>query len=388
MTRAALAALLLCAACGAVLPRPAAVNLLADGSQPLPARFVSRLILVSVSIDGSPAAPFLLDTGSDVSAVDWRLQERLQLPREGSAIARGSSGNVSTSIVRGRQLEAGPLQVRSPVFLLLDLSFLDWFAETRVGGILGLDVFQGLALTIDYAARVVELTQGRVSSTGGERIPLRKADNLYGIDVAIDRTEPVTLLIDTGMSGSVSLDADEARLRGFVGRTPREARWGTVGIAGTSRPPIATPRSLSLCCRELARPEVILEKPAGGFRGAIGGGVLRFFRFTLDLSTGSLLLHHGPSDRLDPRPENGTGFRFEWTRDGLRVLSVSTGSPADACGLQAGDLVTRVDGRPAASFGWRLLRSRLAAGSAPLTLTLATGDGEASVELVPSPATR
>ncbi|HKD99895.1 MAG TPA: retropepsin-like aspartic protease [Planctomycetota bacterium] len=275
------------AACTSPLPRAASVNLLADEPGAVPARFAQGLVIVEASVDGT-SVPFLLDTGSDLSAIDARLQERLGLRRAGSAIARGSGGNVSTSLVRATRFEAGPLRAESPVFLLLDLEFLDAFARAPVGGILGLDLLEGLALTIDYGTEEVLLARGGSGDASqGARIPLVRSEGLVGVEVVIDAEHGVPFLLDSGMSAALSLDPEEARRIGVEKIRGRERH---VGIAGASMAPIARARTVTLGGRDLPGVFLVLERPAGAFAGAIGGGLLRRYRVTLDLAEGWLAL--------------------------------------------------------------------------------------------------
>src|SRR4030095_11638833 len=101
----------------------------------------------------------------------------------------------------------------------------------------------------------------------------------------------------TGMSSAASIGEESARSLGLRGPDgDRPSPWH-VSIAGGSRVPGATLDRLRVGARTLRFPEVVYQRPAGGFAGAIGAGALRFFRFTLDVAGGTLELGGAePSD--------------------------------------------------------------------------------------------
>jgi predicted aspartyl protease len=335
--------------------------------------------LVNVQIDGADAPVFLLDTGSDVSAIDRRLQERLKLPTDGKAEARGSGGLVSTEFVRAGAMSIGSLHVDRPVLLVLDLAGFDAVVGTRVGGIVGLDALEGIALRINYPARAVEVApSGGFVDSGAPKLPLRRRDNLYGIDVSLGGDHPTPLLLDTGMTGALSLEIEAAYREGL---RPDPQRRGElrVGIGGASRSPLTTVPWVGIAGRDIGRVELVLDKPAGRFPGAIGGSLLRFFCVTADFGARTIQLDSEPSLHAFMPEGNASGmrldFRFERAQDGVRVDAVRANSPADLAGLRAGDLLTEIDGEPIAQIGWRRLREWMNRQSVPKSWTVLARDG-------------
>ncbi|MBI3820670.1 MAG: aspartyl protease family protein [Planctomycetes bacterium] len=366
--------------CRAIAPRSASISLIAESPQSLPVRFINRLILVDVRIDGREPVSFLLDTGSDVTVVDRRLRDVLALKPESSAVARGAGGTVNTTFMRGRSLDVGPLHVEDPVFLILDLASFDEITNTRVGGILGLDSLDRFALRIDYPARRVEIGRSGVFPIANEcQCAFRKKENLYGIDINIGDSDPVSVLVDTGMSGSLSLEFNEAARRGVNADPNRRSEW-RVGVGGGSASQVTNIPWVTFGSHSIPRVELVLAKPAGLFAGAIGGGLLRFFQLTLDFGAGVASVSDEPTSGLDLSYSNTTGarldFRYEWIRDGIRVESVRAGTPASKAGLRAGELITSVDGQSIRSVGMRRVRELFtySADSTQWTVSAKTGD--------------
>ena len=79
---------------------------------------------------------------------------------------------------------------------------------------------------------------------------------------------------------------------------------------------------------------------------------------------------------------SGVGMTVEETKNGLRVMTVYDGSPADKGGLKAGDVITKVNGRSIAGASSEASTARIKgpAGTS-VTLSVKTGKRERDVEL-------
>lgn len=386
-------AALFLASCASPL-RSASVHLVVEAPQSLPARFVNRLVLVDVSVDGRAPAPFLLDTGSDVTVIDRRLLNELKLPVITNALARGAGGTVNTTFVRGKSIDLGPLHIENPAFLALDLGAFDDITNSRIHGIIGLDSLEDLALRIDYPAKRVEIGRsGMFTSAHARVLPLRRRENLCGVDIQIGDAAPVPVLLDTGMSGSLSLEFTEAARRGVSADPMRRNEW-RVGVGGGSSSQVANVPWVGVADRSIPRVEMVLAKPAGMFAGAIGGGLLRFFQVTIDFGSSTVLFCDSPSPAVELARGNTTGvridFRYDWMREGVRVECVRSDTPAARAGLRAGDMITAIDGEPLRSMGWRRMREMFAIAQGESTWTVATRSGGAARKLdfteTPAPA--
>ncbi len=373
-------------ACAQPAPLPAEVRVAADRPAEFSARFVSNLVLVDARIDGEPVDPFLLDTGSDVSVIDRAHLGQLRLVRESSALAHGTGGTVATATVRAREFDAGPIRVTDPVFLVLDLERLRRVLGTPIGGILGLDFLEGFALTIDPASERVEVAPSGSSGAappGAVRLPLRRRDQLFGAELDFGDGRRVSLLVDTGMTSAVSLDAAHAR-RLDLGSGERRSGEFRVGIGGASRSESVRLPVVSLGPFAIGGVDVVLERPAGGFSGAIGGGLLRYFRATFDPGAGWLELSNAPGSSVRLGEENATGMRVEPRREGWRVIGVRAGTPAAEAGIRAGDVLTRIDGARPPRWGSRAVRERLGAGAPSMELVVQRGAEEFATRLAPA----
>lgn len=81
---------------------------------------------------------------------------------------------------------------------------------------------------------------------------------------------------------------------------------------------------------------------------------------------------------VDPTPIAGMGIGIQWSEDGIAVSFVHPGSPAERTGLQAGDVITTLDGKPTTEMS---LNDFVARGTGPVgtnvTLGVTSWDGQA-----------
>jgi membrane-associated protease RseP (regulator of RpoE activity) len=253
--------------------------------------------------------------------------------------------------------------------LVLDLARFERAVGTPVGGILGLDVLDGLAVSIDYPGRRVRVAaSGSLAIEGAARIPIERRENLIGIALET-KGGPLPVLLDTGMTGTLAVEEGEAKRRGVEADPTRSPEW-RVGIGGGKASPVAKIPWAQLGGRWIPSLEVVLEKPAGGFAGAVGTGLLRFFEVVIDLGTNTVQLGCEPSELADPAPTNPSGMRidtrFDFPAEGWRVDAVRAGSPAAKAGILAGDVVVEIGGESVRRADWRRMRDALAMASGEL----------------------
>lgn len=103
-------------------------------------------LLVPVSIQETPARPFLLDTGSSITMIDSRLAAELALAPAGRITSPSGSDPLVTA-----QIRVGPIVLPAGRVISADFRPLSPLLG-KVGGILGSDALRAMGdVTIDYA---------------------------------------------------------------------------------------------------------------------------------------------------------------------------------------------------------------------------------------------
>lgn len=165
---------------------------------------VSRLT-VPVMINGQGPFRFLIDTGSDRSAISKELAEKLALPSLGKARLVSMSGVDQVSVVRIDRLSVSPSRtlkdIKAPALPARHIG---------ADGIVGIDALKGQRIVIDFAAEsmLIEPSNTRAireESNAPGTIVVR-ARNKLGQMVLVDADangEEVWVVVDTGGQNSV-----------------------------------------------------------------------------------------------------------------------------------------------------------------------------------------
>jgi C-terminal processing protease CtpA/Prc len=108
---------------------------------------------------------------------------------------------------------------------------------------------------------------------------------------------------------------------------------------------------------------------------ALGGGILRYFTVTFDQKRGQVTFYRKSTDPVTMGGLSGTGLSFSKTPAYWRVVGVVPGSPADAAGVEIGDLVTRIDGEPVSRWDFHRYED-LIANASDVVFTFLNGTRE------------
>jgi len=190
---------------------PIAPDLAGPGTETLPleeerfARFT-----VPVLIDGAGPFDFMIDTGSEATALTHEINAGLALPPFGRAILVGMASRRVVEVVEVGALTVGRHTVTDLVSPLL--------ARAHVGadGIIGLDTLQDFRVLIDFREETISLenTREKEGSRGGFEIVVRARPRLGQLLITDAEVEGVraTVIIDTGAQMSLANFALRDRL--------------------------------------------------------------------------------------------------------------------------------------------------------------------------------
>lgn len=319
----------------------------------LPASQVGGHLVIETRNDRRGTARFIVDTGSSVTLLSPEFASRVgsgPSTYDGPQVrVRGADGRVTTlPSVAVRRLELGEARFEDVQALLYDLSTLSTHLGVKIDGILGFPLFRDTLLTLDYPGARVLLTPARQPGlTPGESFTFNATSRVPLIPVQLgDRT--LLVLVDSGSDGPFNLNP--------IGIDPAFAsppRPGTTvsTIAGEQMQEVGRlSDTLRIGTYVLPRPVVHLTDQLS----SIGGDVLRHFAITFDQARGRVTFYRDSTAPIETPVRRSAGLGFAKTPAYWRVDSVIPGSPADAAGIQRGDLIVRIDGEPVEN--WNLLR--------------------------------
>jgi aspartyl protease len=130
------------------------------------------LTVIPVEIDHTGPYDFLLDTGSEVTALDPRLASSLNLKAEGVAAINGVGSHAPAVYGHLALMEVGPHPIPTPLVFIKDIHALQ-AAAPAIRGVIGGDILRRFDVLLDQDKNLLCLdTDGIMqSSIRGERIP-------------------------------------------------------------------------------------------------------------------------------------------------------------------------------------------------------------------------
>jgi len=254
--------------------------------------------VVEVRINGKGPFKLLIDTGTNFPAVlDESLVSKLELPATGTTRPRGEAEDLE--IVDVGTLTIGDAEFSSVQGIRSTSDGGASMTGEGIDGILGLPLFNGCLLTLDFPARRVSFESGELPQPDGETIEYSAdEEHDYGVTVTLSVAGvPVKAHLDTGSPALVTL------LNKFQEKLPMKGKPRVVGMARTPQGE-AEVRSavlegvLKIGKHEWAKPRIdfadlgpMLDYDAGN----IGSRLLKDFAVTVDQKSHRVRFRRGGS---------------------------------------------------------------------------------------------
>jgi hypothetical protein len=252
-------------------------------------------------------------------------------------VISANGGSVQLPGVRLPAIVLGRARFENVTALIYDCDELSGQFGRKIDGILGFPLFRDTLLTLDYPGAKLQL------------LPAATVPPLAGVVTPLlgDRGRPVVatqlggrtinVLLDSGADGMLHLNPAELEPSYAVpprpGVTVSTLTGDRLQEIGRLADDLAVGGAL------FTRPVVELtDQPS-----SLGSDVLRQFRLTFDVEHGQVAFERDPGASGAVVPVRSAGLSFRRYPAYWRVLSVVPGSPADAAGIETGDLVIRVN---------------------------------------------
>jgi predicted aspartyl protease len=309
--------------------------------------------IVEVRVNGEGPYRFLVDTGvGAVGLIDDSVAEKLDLPFSGDITIEDYSGAApqQARVVQVDSLRMGGVVFEECLCVVFDLSAVqtDFFFD----GIVGFRAFADCLFTLDYPKSELvvysqrpPLTEAKVWNTVffdvQDGVPTIRA-TLAGV--------PVSFAVDSGAT-TTSIPA------ALANSVPFEAAPVPVGMVlkASGSLPVRAARvkgGLMLGTATIADPTVDIHSEIA----YLGYNVMKHFAVTFFNERELVILERADDAPIAMPSVCGAGFGALPVEGGREVRYVLDGSPARRAGIEVGDVITSVNGKPAASYdnpSWR-----------------------------------
>lgn len=326
-----------------------------ENSENVPFTFIENSIYIPVTIN-SETKLWLFDNGASMSIIDADYASGLGLKPEGEIKGFGIASvfdfsfvTLPSYIVKGIQFNP------QKVFSFKGLS--GRFYDSDIVGILGHDFVSRFVTKIDYAQRTLSFYHPENFKYAGDGkiidAPLR--NKIFNVHAVVDGKHAGKWALDLG-AFDVAFHypyAEENNLLNLKGVDRLSADLG-----GQHRERTVQFKSIKVGGFTVLHPliNIPLDKGKGSnvskeIVGNIGNSLLRHFTLYLDYKRQQVIIEKGKD--FDHRfPEDKSGMLIGKTGEGHpEVVFVAPGTPGDKAGFQNGDIISKINGTDAVSFG-------------------------------------
>ena len=347
--------------------------------------FIDNSIFVPVTMAGETSL-WVLDSGASMSLIDAGAAKAMGLTPAGQIKGFGSAEVFDLGFVKLPGFRVGAVHMApQTAFVFEGLSAR--FDEPAVTGILGYDFLSRFVTRIDYAEQTLSLYRpDRFVYRGpGQAIPAPLKDRMFTVPMVVDGRFTGRWSLDLG-AFDMAFHFPFAQRHGFLDR-PGVDRL-SAGLGGEFRE-----RTVAFDSAELGG--LIVKAPligvpyhkgrgihgSGELVGNVGNRLLRHFVLYLDYVRQQVIVEKGRHfDRRFARDQSG--LQVTATPGALaRIAFVAPGTPGEAAGCRAGDLIVSVAGGPGPLAAGPGDLERLFAGPAGTRLQLTVQRGGERLEL-------
>ena len=322
----------------------------------IPMHRFNRLPAIDVQVNGRGPFRMIVDTGAAGVVVKSELAKELKLksppgmPAGAAQVKIQSPGNknISATLVHIESLVVGGAEFRGVWTVATELPFGD-----DLDGVIGMNVFHDRLLTYDYPGNRIRLTQGALPKANGRDVLSFSTPGDSGTHPVVELqigSERAEFTIDTGKSGWFALPYERAKRLGIEAGPVAGPKAHFVG--GSRRQQLGR---LSTTFRigqyTVDRPIVSLSEDSAGT--AIGTGmvlgtkVLENFVVTFDAKNNLVQLSRSSTAPITAPALRVLGMSLRKKDHQMEVWDVYAASHAKSLGIESGDVIHEINGKPA-----------------------------------------
>ena len=322
-----------------------------------PFRLLNNHIYTDAWVNGHGPLLFIVDTGGENILVP-STAKALDIETEGAMVGTGVGNKaVSVGLAKVKSLKVGKADFRDQIVYVMDFIPND-VEGVDIKGMLGFTVFKRFVTRIDYGKHEITLIEPDHfdSKDAGTPIPFVFNGDLPEVEGTFDGI-PGKFDIDTGSRASLTLTGPFAKQHGLRAANPKGVvavdGWG---VGGSSRSYVTRGRELAIGPVKIPGVVTALSLQKKGsfaspsYQGNIGGGVLKRFVVTFDYANHVMYLKPLPKPVADLDTYDRAGMWINAAKDGMEVMDLTAKGPAAKAGIEVGDIITQVNGKPATSI--------------------------------------
>lgn len=273
------------------------------------------------------------------------------LARLGMAEARGIGGADSSEIYRIDTMIIAGISLTGLPGSTIDLTQLESVAETHIDGIIGYDLLNRFAITVDYTNHCLVIYRPGIEprSTWGEPCRLTIDLRLPYVDATVEDTIAARFRIDTGSASTIDFHTPFVLAHNLLRDTSAYRPVTSTGIGGAIEGNVGLSPAIDICGNRIDSLLVNFSSTTTGLfagsntAGNVGAGVLKAFTITFDYGRETVYLKKTGNSRNSASLRNMAGVELGKEDGQIIVKRVIAGHAADGF-LVPGDIMVEIDG--------------------------------------------
>jgi hypothetical protein len=346
----------------------------------------SGLVYVPVTLRDKKLS-FCLDTGAP-TVIDLQRARQMGLGLESGFIASGvGASRFRIYMVHGVSLSVGGISLQNLSLESFGLKEFEPAIDRTWDGILGREIFGKYVVEIDYNSRQVRFFKPAGYSYGGAgqgiAVSIEDGYPYVSATVKLPGRESVSgrFLIDTGANGAMTLYSGFSQSHDLLNAAPKTLTITGKSLGGATSSIVGRAEAVEIGSYRFEKPIVEFSKDASGaladsrYAGLIGVDLLSRFKVIFDYSRTKLILE--PNSLLSkPFEHDMSGLDLIANGPDFKTITVRTvrpDSPAFDEGIQAGDVISSLDGVAAQRYTLDQIKTTFKNDGAVISLMVKRG---------------
>jgi hypothetical protein len=319
----------------------------------------------------------LLDSGAADIFLSQSKAQAFHLKSVGkSYIPGGTTGQVFTNRVKGVTLKLGALTLQdreSVVIPTAETNKLSHFFGRTVTGIVGYELFQQHVVELDYQNQVLRFHRPQTYRYQGKAkpIPMKVEGERPYIEITVSPYGYPALkgsfMIDLGSGGAVLLATGCGLNQKLIAAAPKILVRKLSTIHGADNIHLGRAQKVQIAQQSIDNPIAVFTANANTdcdrATGNIGNQILRQFKVIFNYPHRQLILEPNSEPRLkDPYEYDLSGLWIQATGANFKAYRIETvypNTPAAKAGIQSGDVLKEINGRPTTQLNLSQIRQQL-----------------------------